>query len=390
MQSISIGYIFYSIVDINTMKTSGIFIAAFIFLCSAGFTAGDNLSISPENLQIEQSIKGGYDLWIKADNGIGSVLITESTADPEKKTPAFALRSPDKNPVNGDEKRMLNGKFLESQGKSQFALIDSTPEDHSAFGKAFHIFIPYVVVYGYPWSRSGEIQVLDGTWLNIRAFAKPYADYSGGFKDNPYVISVVQKPLPGPAAENYMGEAVEAFKEIAEEGAGETVFGAADGDIIENIRGIIKKADGKSLDLVLCLDTTKSMEDNIPYLKASLIPMLEDERKGFTNLRFGMVLYKDYFENYLTKVIPFQSDLSSARAFLNNIHVFGGRDIPEAVYEALYEAVRAFPWSADSRKVILIGDAPPHPRPRGPVTREMVYSDAEAAGVEISTIILPQ
>ncbi len=361
-----------------------------MILAAVQILSAAELTLPPENLMIEQSINGGYDLWIKAENGIQSVLITESTADPEKKTPAFALRSPLKNDINGSEKRLLNGEFLESQGKTQFALLDSTVEDHPDLGRAFHIFIPYIVVYGYPWSRSGEIQVLDGTWLNIRTFAKPYADYSGGFKDNPYVINVIQKPLPGPPADNYMGEAVDAFKEIAKEGAGETVFGAADGDIIENIRGIIKNADGKSLDLVLCLDTTKSMEDNIPYLKTSLIPMLEEEKKGFTRLRFGMVLYKDYFENYLTKVIPFQKDLSSARTFLDHIRVSGGRDIPEAVYEALYEAVRAFPWDADSRKIILIGDAPPHPRPRGSVTREMVNTDAEAAGVDISTIILPQ
>lgn len=365
-------------------------IAVFLFISVSSLCLSEELVIPPENLKIEQSLEGGYDLWIKAGSGIGSVLITESTADPEKKTPAFALRSSDKNPVNGDEKRMLNGKFLESQGKTQFALIDSTPEEYSGFGNAFHIFIPYVVVYGYPWSRSGEIQVLDGTWLNIRAFAKPYADYSGGFRDNPYVISVVQKPLPGPPEDNYMGEAVKAFKEIADNGDGDTVFGAADEDIIDNIRGIVEKARGRSLDLVLCLDTTKSMEDNIPYLKASLIPMLEEEEKGFEKVRFGMVLYKDYFEDYLTKVFPFQDNLSKAQSFLDRIRVSGGRDIPEAVNEALYAAVHSFPWVSDSRKIILIGDAPPHPRPRGSVTKEMVYSDAQSAGVEINTIILPQ
>ncbi len=352
--------------------------------------AADDLVLKPENLRIEQTIKGGYDLWIKALPGIGSVLLTESTADPAKKTPAFALRSPVYNTVNGNEKRLLNGKELESQGKTQFALIDSTPEKFKAFGKAFHIFIPYVVVYGYPWSRSGELQVLDGTWINIRTFHKPYADYSGGFHDNPYVIKVVQKPLPGPPSGNYMKDTVKAFKEIAKEGKGETVFGAGNDDIINNIRGIIRRAKGDSLDLVLCLDTTKSMEDDIPFLKKSLIPMLKKETAGFAKLRFGMVLYKDYFETYLTKVIPFQPTLDSAQRFLNTIRVSGGRDIPEAVHEALYAAIHSFPWGAENKKIILIGDAPPHPRPRGKITKEMVYTDARKAGIEINAIILPQ
>lgn len=365
------------------------FTAALCILFSVHLYA-DDIVLKPENLKIEQNIKGGYDLWIKALPGIASVLITESTADPNKKTPAFALRSPVKNQVNGNEKRLLNGKFLKSQGKTQFALIDSTPEDTETMGRAFHIFIPYVVVYGYPWSRSGEIQILDGSWINIRTFAKPYADYTGGFHDNPYILKVIQKPLPGPPEGNYMDDTVKTFKEIAKEGNGETVFGVGNDDIINNIRGIIRTVKGGSLDLVLCLDTTKSMEDDIPFLKKSLIPMLKKETKGFSKLRFGMVLYKDYFETYLTKVIPFQPSLDSVQVFLNSIRVSGGRDIPEAVYEALYAAVHSFLWSYDNRKIILIGDAPPHPRPRGKITKEMVYNDARKADIEINTIILPQ
>ncbi len=355
-----------------------------------GILFAQGLVIKSDNLKIEQSLKGGYDLWIKAEPGIGSVLLTESTADPAKQASSFSLRNPVYSEVNGDEKRMLNGEFLESQGRTQFALIDSTTESHPVYGEVFHIFIPYVVVYGYPWSREGEIQLLDGSWINIRTFEKPYADYTGAFYDNPYIIRVIQKPLSGPSEDNYMEEAVTAFTEISEEGDGETVFGAGKEDIIENIRGIIEDTEGDTLDLVICIDTTKSMEDDIPYLKEFLIPMLEDETAGFSGFRLGMVLYKDYFEEYVTKTIPFQSNLSYVQAFINNIRVYGGRDIPEAVNEALYEGIHKFSWYADSRKIILIGDAPPHPRPRGKVTSEMVYDDAESIGIIINTIILPQ
>ena len=95
-------------------------------------------------------------------------------------------------------------------------------------------------------------------------------------------------------------------------------------------------------------------------------------------------------ENFLTKVIPFQAGLSGIQRSLDSIKPFGGRDIPEAVYEALYTSVHDFPWMAEKRMIILVGDAPPHPRPRGTVTKDMVYTDAAAAGVEINTIILPQ
>ncbi|MDY7028298.1 MAG: hypothetical protein SVR04_08385, partial [Spirochaetota bacterium] len=73
----------------------------------------------------------------------------------------------------------------------------------------------------------------------------------------------------------------------------------------------------------------------------------------------------------------------------NRIRVYGGRDIPEAVYEALYSGVTTYEWEAEKRMIILVGDAPPHPIPRGKVTREMVYTEAHARGIEIHTIILP-
>lgn len=360
----------------------------FFLLIIPAVIFSQGLVLQEDSLIIEQTIEGGYHLWIKSVPGLRSVLLTESTADPEMQASSFSLRNPVYHKINGNEKRLLNGEFLEAQGTTQFALVDSTLEIHPEYGEVYHIFIPYVVEYGYSWSREGELQLLDGSWINIRTFGKPYADYTGAFHDNPYIIRVVQTPLPGPAADNYMEDAVNAFEEIADEG--DAVFGSDEGDIIENIRDLLQVPTGDTLDLVLCLDTTKSMEDDISYLKQFLIPMLTEETLGFSSFRFGMVLYRDYFEEYVTKTIPFQSNLSSAQNFINNIRVFGGRDIPEAVNEALYEGIHAFDWAAENRKIILVGDAPPHPKPRGKVTAEMVSDDAESLDININTIILPQ
>jgi hypothetical protein len=317
------------------------------------------------------------------------VLLTESTADPEKRLHSYSLRNPVFHPVNGNEKRILDGEFLDTS-KGLYSLIDSTPEAHEELGEAFHIFIPYIVEYGYEWSRFGEIQVLDGTWLNIRAFEKPFADYTGAFKDNPFVLKVIQKPLPGPPEDNYMPDTVESFREIAEEGRGEAILSLGHEEMLEEIRRIIDKAGGPDLDLVLALDTTKSMEDDIPFLQEMLISLLEEKTEGFNDFRFGMVLYKDYMEQYITKISPFQEGLAGAQRFLDRIVVRGGRDIPEAVFEAIYAGITSFPWQADSRLIILIGDAPPHPKPRGRVTKKMVIDEAERLGIELNALILPQ
>ncbi len=117
--------------------------------------------------------------------------------------------------------------------------------------------------------------------------------------------------------------------------------------------------------------------------------MLEKEIEGFDRFRLGLVLYRDYYESYLAKPYPFSPDFSDIQRVLNTITVYGGRDIPEAVYEALYVGITSYEWLAEDRLIVLVGDAPPHPRPRGKVTKEMVLSEAKARNIRLNTIILP-
>ena len=77
---------------------------------------------------------------------------------------------------------------------------------------------------------------------------------------------------------------------------------------------------------------------------------------------------------------------------LYGFRVFGGRDIPEAVYEGIFLGLRQSWRALDAdvdKKLILIGDAPPHPKPRGKVTKEDVDKLAAEKGVKIYPIILP-
>ena len=372
--------------DDRTMRKC--LVCILLCVCLVGLSA-ENHQIKPEDLSMEQGKDGGYHLWIKKKEGVQSVLLTESTADPKRVEAVYALRNPAYHPLNGDEKRILNGEFLDNS-KGLFSLIDSSIENHPILGEAFHIYIPYIVEYGYPWTRSGEIQVLDGTYLNIRSFRLPYGDYDEGFTDNPFILRVVQKPLEGPPEDNYMADTLDEYRKIAEEGGGEAILSSGEEDILDKLEALVENSTGRSLDLVLALDTTESMKNDMPHLRTSLVPLLEEIAKGFDSLRFGIVFYKDYMEQYGTRVMPFEPDMSAAQHALDTIRVFGGRDIPEAVYEALYAGVHGYPWAAESKMVVLVGDAPPHPKPRGKVTKEMVYADAKTLGVELHTIILPQ
>ncbi|MCP5454307.1 MAG: VWA domain-containing protein [Spirochaetaceae bacterium] len=383
-------------------------------LAAASAQSGSSpLAVSSSDLRIEQRDDAGYHLFVRAKPGLGSVLLVETTKDPSGVADNYAYRAEAWNPVNGDERRMLDGAFIDP-ARGLWSLIDSTPEPDASFGSAYHVFIPWVVAYGYPWSRNGREFIADGTFVNIRAFAKPYADYSGGFVDNPYRISVTQKPFPRPEPRAlpaieppapivdapkpepkpvdtsiYMPETLRSFESIAESGKGTVSYSLGAADIVPTLERILDAVEGESLDLVICLDTTESMADDIEAVKTSLPAMVAEKTKRFSAFRLGLVLYKDYFEDYVVKRMEFTQDVGAFTDAVTRVRVAGGRDIPEAVYEALYEALIGYPWSADAMLVVLIGDAPAHPLPRGRISKAMVDAKSAELGVAISVIVLP-
>ena len=358
------------------------------------FLEAEDLSLSKEDLLVIQNPKGGYHLYIKAKPDIKSVLLTETTKDPDLKLDNYAYRDPNYNEINGDEKRLLNGEFLLPE-KKLYSLIDSTPEKNTPLGEAYHIWIPYIILYGYDWSRSGEIEVKDGTFFNIRTFAKPYGDYTGNFQDNPFTLRVTQKPVEKdpPLDLSYSDEAVKTFTDLADTTEGEMIYAKGPEDILPTIKQILKKGEKDHLDLLFALDSTESMKDDIEEVRKNISSMLAEILPQYKTYRIALVLYKDYREDFLVReACVFTDNLKKFEKALYGFRVFGGRDIPEAVYEGLFLGLRQSWRALDAdvdKKLILIGDAPPHPKPRGKVTKENVDKLAADKGVKIYPIILP-
>jgi len=347
-------------------------ILLFTILSVISEVIANDLVVLPEDVYIELTEDStGFDLYIKAKERLGSVLITESSADPEKRADSFAFRALDYNRVNGDERRILNGEFLNPE-KGLYFLVDSTPEVNELLGLAFRIHVPYQLTYGYPWSRQGEIKVVRGTWLNIRTFERPFADYDGPWMDNPFVLSMKEIPLPAvveiqPASENEVGTIKEAVELIAE------LIGSSGGEV----------------DVVIVIDSTDSMQDDLEYVKSALVPLLRDKIEGFKSFRIGLVQYRDYKEAFLTRTSPFVRSLNEFQRELNQISASGGRDVPEAMDEGIYAGLTEFNWSAPERILIQLGDAPGHDEPRGTITPDLVTNEASKLGVTIFSIRLP-
>lgn len=352
-----------------------------------------DLSIGAADVRIVANDAGGYDLFIRKKAGIASVLLTETTKDPAMKADNFAYRSASWNEVNGDEKRLLNGKFLISKN-DLYSLISSTPKPDAQFGTAFHVLIPAVLVYGYKWSRSGTVAVGNGTFINIRAFQKPYADYSGSFADNPYKISISTRPrqveAPPPPPPPIVTPPPEPAPAPPPPPEPAPLPPAPDGPPSSQIDGALRGLKGESLDLVLCIDTTSSMQPYMDDLKRNLIKLVKSRIAAFKEFRMGIVLFKDYFpEDYITRKIPFTTDLGKIDASIQSLLARGGGDIPEAVHEGLMEAATQFDWKADVRLAFLVTDAPPHPIPRGNIGWIDAARALDAQRIELVPIIVP-
>lgn len=420
-----------------------------VFSVAASFAAEDIL-IHPEDLRLVydnganfDSAKG-YHLYIRKKTRIESVMLVETTKDPEGREDNYAYRALEYNSINGDEIRYLNGKILDSPG-AKYPLMDSTAESDPVFGEAFHIFIPSEIAYGYPWTRNGVIKIGRGTFINIRAFEKKYGDYTGDYADNPFMFDLgkavaKKKPLPPPEPEidfpeieepavrepeispavsepsepeseneepdvilltdDYNPDAAESFKNIAAFGGGEMVYSKGPETLPDDIMAALDRIGNKDeADVVFAIDTTGSMKDDIQKLRKVWIPQMFEKIKNFKSLRLGLLLYRDYGDTYKWMNLPvkkfeFTDRIEDLRTNLNGFHIYGteGGDIPEAVYEALFASLEYYNWRSNAeRKIILIGDAEPHPRPRGSgkYSKELVADLAEKKGVKIDAIIVP-
>ena len=349
----------------------------------------------------------GYHLYVRKLAGVNSILLTETTRDPTGKADNYAYRATEYNPINGDEIRYLDGQQLVSEG-AKYSLIDSTPEKTDFFDQTFHIFIPPVLQYGYEWSRNGIVEVGKGTFINIRTFEKPYADYTGDYMDSPFMFNLEARkkpkknppePEPEPAvilSADYNPLASQKFSELSDF----VVYSKGPETIVADIMEILED-EGAPLDVVFAIDATGSMKNDIETLKTDLLPALMEHFKNIEEVRFGLLFYRDYGDSFNYKGLPvkffgFTENLQTFNKNLNSIKIMGkeGGDIPEAVYEAIFASCEYYNWRLGdnvNRQIILIGDAEPHPKPRGlgKYSKDFVMEKAETKKINVKAILLP-
>lgn len=127
---------------------------------------------------------------------------------------------------------------------------------------------------------------------------------------------------------------------------------------------IDKKSEAvKELDLMLMIDTTGSMGDELEYLKKELGNVINEVSRGNTALSINISVnfYRDEGDAYEVKEFNFTNDIAKAVSQLSEQRAEGGGDYPEAVHKALNSIVNNHKWRENSVKLcFLVLDAPPH------------------------------
>lgn len=119
------------------------------------------------------------------------------------------------------------------------------------------------------------------------------------------------------------------------------------------------------VEVVFCLDTTGSMGGFIEGAKQKIWSISNQIVGGepTPDLYIGLVGYRDYGDQYVTRVHPLDDDLDRVYENLMSFGADGGGDTPEHVNRALYDAVHTISWSEDHetlKLIFLVGDCPPH------------------------------
>lgn len=146
------------------------------------------------------------------------------------------------------------------------------------------------------------------------------------------------------------------------------------------------------VDLMFVVDTTGSMKDELDYLEAELkdvVTQIGSRAGGQLDIRVSPNFYRDRHDDYIVKPYPFTKDIDKAVRQIAQQEAQGGGDFPEAVDEALHNAIHDHEWSKEARArlLFLVLDAPPHKEDQVRERMQKLTSDAAAEGIRIIPVV---
>jgi hypothetical protein len=146
-----------------------------------------------------------------------------------------------------------------------------------------------------------------------------------------------------------------------------------------------------AVDVLFLLDDTGSMDDEIDRLKTTIDTVAAQVASldSHPDVRFGMTLYRDLGDPFVTSTFDFTSDVDAFRGAIRDVVADGGGDYPEALDEGFAEAMAKPSWrdpATTVQLVFLIADAPPQVGRQVDVTYAQSIVEAVSRGIKVFPI----
>lgn len=117
-------------------------------------------------------------------------------------------------------------------------------------------------------------------------------------------------------------------------------------------------------DILITFDTTGSMYPCLSQVRKHISSMAARLLKEVDDIRIAVIAHGDYCDErstYVTKMLDFTDDAKKIVDFVNTVQATGGGDWEEC-YEFVLNQARTASWGAgNSKSIIMVGDAIPHP-----------------------------
>jgi hypothetical protein len=156
-------------------------------------------------------------------------------------------------------------------------------------------------------------------------------------------------------------EAIRLLIPLADSTGGKMYFSVKSQEIASLIAKVIKNNSTDSADIVLLIDKTGSMSDDIEEVKKSL-NIIVDEIRKFKNIQVSVAAYGDRWNEPTNwfDMMALTNNFTKIKNEIDKIEVTGGGDLEESIYDGLFEVFKKIQWRSSTKRMILvIGDAPP-------------------------------
>jgi len=180
--------------------------------------------------------------------------------------------------------------------------------------------------------------------------------------------------------------ALNLFIPLAENTNGKLYFAVDATKLTSTIISVVKNHAIDSTDIVLLIDKTGSMQDDIEEVKKNTTTIINEINK-LQNIKTCIATYgdKNIDGRFWFKTTILTDNNTMLNNTINNINITGGGDIPESVYDGIYAVLNKIKWRSNSKRMILvIGDAPPLEGKLTNYTQSQVIKKCKEMSVQIN------